>query len=143
MEGYKYLVWAPGNCASVRLAKQLAADALVLKLNSVEHEWYYPLLQPYQQFVPVWVNTTGPQGNLSLLNASSVGIAEAVRWAEGHPQEVLPAVGLPDAAPGLAQACIGIGMICSLQLYMNTKMVLAIAGCMVPCKHFTVLLRDA
>ena len=39
MEQYKYLVWAPGNCASVRLAKQLAADALVMKLESNETEW--------------------------------------------------------------------------------------------------------
>lgn len=32
MDKYKYLVWVPGNCASVRLALQLASDAAVLKV---------------------------------------------------------------------------------------------------------------
>ena len=33
VDKYKYLVWAPGNCASVRLALQLASDAAVLKVS--------------------------------------------------------------------------------------------------------------
>lgn len=33
MDRYKYLVWVPGNCASVRLALQLASDAAVLKVQ--------------------------------------------------------------------------------------------------------------
>ena len=32
VDKYKYLVWVPGNCASVRLAIQLASDAAVLKV---------------------------------------------------------------------------------------------------------------
>ena len=88
VEQYKYLVWVPGNCASVRLAKQLAADALVMKLDSDEVEWYYPLLRPNEHFVPIWVNRTAPDTNLSQITASSVGIAEAVRWAEAHPLQV-------------------------------------------------------
>jgi hypothetical protein len=32
VDRYKYLVWVPGNCASVRLALQLASDAAVLKV---------------------------------------------------------------------------------------------------------------
>ena len=32
VDKYKYLVWVPGNCASVRLALQLASDAAVLKV---------------------------------------------------------------------------------------------------------------
>ena len=35
MDQYKYLVWAPGNCASVRLALQLASDAAVLKVTAL------------------------------------------------------------------------------------------------------------
>ena len=34
VDKYKYLVWVPGNCASVRLALQLASDAAVLKVIS-------------------------------------------------------------------------------------------------------------
>ena len=88
MQNYKYLVWVPGNCASVRLAKQLASDALVMKLDSDEFEWYYPLLRPHEHYVPVWVNNTDPKGNLSAISGASVGLAEAVRWAEDHPLEV-------------------------------------------------------
>ena len=33
VDRYKYLVWVPGNCASVRLALQLASDAAVLKVQ--------------------------------------------------------------------------------------------------------------
>ena len=33
VDKYKYLVWVPGNCASVRLALQLASDAAVLKVT--------------------------------------------------------------------------------------------------------------
>lgn len=39
VDQYKYVVWATGNCASVRLAKQLASDALVMKIDSDEFEW--------------------------------------------------------------------------------------------------------
>ena len=40
VDTYKYVVWVPGNCASVRLALQLASDALVLKVNPRAHFWY-------------------------------------------------------------------------------------------------------
>ena len=38
VDTYKYLVWVPGNCASVRLALQLASDALVLKVHAQSTE---------------------------------------------------------------------------------------------------------
>ena len=43
VDKYKYLVWVPGNCASVRLALQLASDAAVLKVISRAST---PLSQP-------------------------------------------------------------------------------------------------
>ncbi|KAK9811967.1 hypothetical protein WJX73_004068 [Symbiochloris irregularis] len=88
VERYKYLIWVTGNCASVRLAKQLAADALVFKVDSDEREWYYPLLQPHVHYVPVWLNVTDPEANLTTITAQSSGIADAVRWAESHPEQV-------------------------------------------------------
>ena len=88
MQQYKYVVWAPGNCASVRLAKQLAADVLVMRLQSDEFEWYYPLLKPHEHYVPIPVNVSQPEANLSSITAASVGLAAAVKWAEGHPEQV-------------------------------------------------------
>ena len=58
MDGFKYLVWVPGNCASVRLALQLASDAVVLKVESPEQEWYYPLLKPHVHYIPIHANAT-------------------------------------------------------------------------------------
>ena len=53
VDSYKYLFWVPGNCASLRLAAQLLSDAAVLKLDSLEIEWYYPLLRPWVHYIPV------------------------------------------------------------------------------------------
>ena len=72
----RYLVWAPGNCASVRLALQLASDSLVLKIDSSgEREWYYPLLVSYKHYVPIEANET------------FVGVEGGIAWAEAHPRE--------------------------------------------------------
>lgn len=75
VDRFRYLVWAPGNCASVRLALQLASDAVVLKIESPEVEWYYPLLRPGVHYIPLHANAT------------SVDLAAAVGWAESHPVE--------------------------------------------------------
>jgi len=75
VDGYRYLVWAPGNCASVRLALQLASDAVVLKIESPEMEWYYPLLKPYVHYIPLHANATG------------VDLEAAIAWAEAHPDQ--------------------------------------------------------
>ena len=72
----RYLVWAPGNCASVRLALQLASDSLVLKIDSSgEQEWYYSLLKPFKHYVPIEANDT------------FVGVEQGIAWAEARPKE--------------------------------------------------------
>jgi hypothetical protein len=78
VDTYKYAVWVPGNCASVRLALQLASDCLVMKVESPEKEWYYGMLEPYRHYVPLHANAT------------HVDVVEAVQWAESHPMEVTP-----------------------------------------------------
>lgn len=88
VDRFRYLVWAPGNCASVRLALQLASDALVLKIESPESEWYYPMLKPGVHYLPLHANAT------------SVDLEEAVRWAEAHPAAVRRMV---DAASAFAR----------------------------------------
>ena len=94
VDSWKYIVWAPGNCGSVRLVKLLASDCAVLKLNASDQacqclihssllvlcdallvqEWYSLLLKPWLQYIPVPL--------------VEPGIAEAVAWAEAHPAEV-------------------------------------------------------
>ena len=73
---YKYLVWAPGNCASVRLALQLASDALVFKIGSDENEWYYPLLKPFVHYVPLQANST------------HVNLEALMLWARQHSDRI-------------------------------------------------------
>lgn len=73
---YKYVVWAPGNCASVRLALQLASDALVFKIDNDEAEWYYPLLTPFVHYVPLEANNT------------HVNLEDMLHWAGQHPDQV-------------------------------------------------------
>lgn len=76
IDTYKYQAWLPGNCASVRLALQLAADALVFKIESDEHEWYYPLLKPYVHYIPVVANET------------HTNLLEQLAWAESNLDQV-------------------------------------------------------
>ena len=73
---YKYLIWAPGNCASVRLALQLASDAAVFKIDNDESEWYYPLLKPFVHYIPLEANST------------FVNLEEMMYWARHHQDEV-------------------------------------------------------
>lgn len=73
---YKYQAWLPGNCASVRLALQLAADAAVFKIENEETEWYYPLLKPYVHYIPITANGT------------HTDLLEQLAWAESHKEHV-------------------------------------------------------
>ena len=73
---YRYLIWAPGNCASVRLALQLASDAAVFKIECDETEWYYPLLKPFVHYIPLTANST------------HVNLEEMMYWARHHQSEV-------------------------------------------------------
>lgn len=73
---YKYQAWLPGNCASVRLALQLASDAAVFKIENEETEWYYPLLKPYVHYIPITANET------------HTDVLQQLAWAETHQQHV-------------------------------------------------------
>lgn len=73
---YKYQAWLPRNCASIRLALQLAADALVFKVGHDDSEWYYPLLQPYVHYIPITANAT------------HTDLLDQIDWAEKHPAVV-------------------------------------------------------
>ncbi len=47
-----------------------------VQIYSPELEWYYPLLKPYQHYIPM------------VANASWVSLEEAIGWAEAHQEEV-------------------------------------------------------
>ena len=76
IDTYKYQAWLPGNCASVRLALQLAADAVVFKVENDELEWYYPLLMPYVHYIPITANET------------DTNLLEQLKWAEANLDQV-------------------------------------------------------
>ena len=73
---YKYQVWAPGKCASIRLALQLAADAAVFKIEHEDQEWYYPMLKPYVHYIPF------------VASENQTNLLDQLKWAEQHPIEV-------------------------------------------------------
>ena len=64
------------NCASIRLALQLAADAAVFKVEHDDMEWFYPLLKPYVHYIPVTANAT------------HTDLLDKMDWAERHPNVV-------------------------------------------------------
>lgn len=114
---YKYLVWAPGNCASVRLALQLASDALVFKIDNDELEWYYPLLKPFVHYIPLQANST------------HVNLEEMMLWVSQHPNQV---ASIMDEANKFAEHylsprnrdCYALMLIDKLHNVMQTKLVL-------------------
>ena len=73
---YKYQAWLPGNCASIRLSVQLAADSAVFKVEHDDMEWYYPLLKPYIHYIPFVANET------------HTNLLDQLNWAESHQEAV-------------------------------------------------------
>ena len=82
---YKYQVWAPGKCASIRLALQLAADAAVFKVEHEDREWYYPMLKPYVHYIPFTASE------------NFTNLVDQLTWAEQHPSEVQSIVATANA----------------------------------------------
>lgn len=57
-EGVKTLSWAP------------------VQIENPELEWYYPLLKPWEHYIPMTANETW------------CNLEEVIGWAEAHPKEV-------------------------------------------------------
>lgn len=77
VDTYKYTLNVGGHCASFWLAKQLLSDALVMKVETSDLEFYYPLLQPYVHYVP-----------LVGYGQDDFSLPQQIRWAEAHPEVV-------------------------------------------------------
>lgn len=75
---YKYFLWIPGNCGSLRIVWQLLADVVVFRASytsNTEKEWYDYLMIPFLHYIPVQI-----QGNSS-------NVLSMIEWAETHPEE--------------------------------------------------------
>ena len=53
---YKYVIYAEGHCAACRYGFMMQLGSVILKVDSkcvADQMWYFPLLQPYVDHVPV------------------------------------------------------------------------------------------
>ena len=50
---YRYLLHIDGNVASSRLASELHIGSTIFKQHSFSSEYFYPLLRPWEHYVPV------------------------------------------------------------------------------------------
>ena len=55
---WRYLASLDGNGWASRLPFLMALGSLVFKQESVFSTWWYPLLKPFQHYVPIAINTT-------------------------------------------------------------------------------------
>ena len=73
---YKYLVYVDGHCAACRYAFMMRLGGVILKVESrqvADTMWYFPLLKPYVDHVPV-------KDDLSDLE-------DKIRWCREHDEE--------------------------------------------------------
>lgn len=73
---YKYLPALNGRmCTYPGFQWRLLSDALTLKQESDQVQWFYSALQPYRHYLPIAFDMSD--------------IVEKVQWAEAHPAEAL------------------------------------------------------
>lgn len=73
---YKYLVYVDGHCAACRYGFMMRLGSVILKVEPrqvADRMWYFPLLRPYHDHVPV-------KGDLSDLD-------EKIKWCREHDEE--------------------------------------------------------
>ena len=73
---YKYLVYVDGHCAACRYGFMMRLGSVILKVESrqvADRMWYFPLLKPYYDHVPV--------------KADLSDLEEKIRWCREHDDE--------------------------------------------------------
>jgi len=73
---YKYLVYVEGHCAACRYGFMMRLGSVILKVESrcvADQMWYFPLLRPYFDHVPV--------------KADLSDLKEVIDWCRSHDQE--------------------------------------------------------
>jgi hypothetical protein len=73
---YKYLLYIEGHCAACRYGFMMVLGSVILKVDSrcvADQLWYFPLLEPYYDHVPV--------------KADLSDLAEQIEWCRTHDEE--------------------------------------------------------
>lgn len=73
---YKYLVYVDGHCAACRYGFMMRLGSVILKVEPrqvADRMWYFPLLKPYIDHVPV--------------KADLSDLEEKIRWCRDHDDE--------------------------------------------------------
>lgn len=73
---YKYLIYAEGHCAACRYGFMMLLGSVILKVESrcvADQLWYFPMLKPYYDHVPV--------------KADLSDLEEAIDWCRAHDDE--------------------------------------------------------
>ncbi len=73
---YKYLLYAEGHCAACRYGFMMLLGSVILKVESrcvADQMWYFPLLRPYHDHVPV--------------KADLSDLLEVLQWCHEHDEE--------------------------------------------------------
>ena len=73
---YKYLVYVDGHCAACRYGFMMRLGSVILKVDPrqvADRMWYFPLLQPYHDHVPV--------------KADLSDLEEKIAWCRAHDDE--------------------------------------------------------
>jgi hypothetical protein len=73
---YKYLIYAEGHCAACRYGFMMQLGSVILKVESqcvADQMWYFPLLRPYYDHVPV--------------KADLSDLREVLEWCHAHDEE--------------------------------------------------------
>lgn len=73
---YKYLIYVEGHCAACRYGFMMRLGSVILKVESscvADSMWYFPLLQPYVDHVPV--------------KADLSDLQDRIEWCRAHDEE--------------------------------------------------------
>jgi hypothetical protein len=73
---YKYLVYVDGHCAACRYGFMMRLGSVILKVaprQVADRMWYFPLLKPYYDHVPV--------------KADLSDLGERIKWCREHDEE--------------------------------------------------------
>jgi len=73
---YKYLIYAEGHCAACRYGFMMQLGSVILKVDSqcvADQMWYFPLLRPYFDHIPV--------------KADLSDLQEKLEWCHAHDEE--------------------------------------------------------
>lgn len=73
---YKYIIYVEGHCAACRYGFMMSLGSVILKVNSkcvADSMWYFPLLKPYYDHIPI--------------NEDYSNLQEILQWCHTHDKE--------------------------------------------------------